>query len=316
MFSIIIPLYNKAPYVEKAIQSVLAQTCQKFELIVVDDGSKDNSLEIVQRFKDSKIQIIRQKNSGVSTARNNGVKVARYNYIAFLDADDWWDIRFLEEIKALTLTYPEAVMYGSSYYIVKNGKNKIAPIALPQNFKSGYIDYIKTYAERLCMPITSITAVVKKDVFNEMHGFKPALKLGEDFDLWLRIALKYKVALLNKPLAYYNQDVEQQNRAVGNLHKPENHMLWHLDEFEKQAGKTPYLKQLLDNLRVKGMFKYFLRHEYRALALEELKKVDWSKQPKSTKERYEKPVWYLKLKYKIPKMVYNYKTFLIKCLRK
>jgi len=312
MFSVIIPLYNKAPYVEKAIQSVLAQTCQEFELIVVDDGSKDNSLEITRRHEGTKARIIEQKNSGVSTARNNGAKVAKYDYIAFLDADDWWDIRFLEEMKTLILTYSEAAMYGSSYYSVKNGKNRIAPIALPPNFESGYIDYIKTYAEKLCMPITSITAVVKKDVFNEMHGFKPTLKLGEDFDLWLRIALKYKVAFLNKPLAYYNQDVELQNRAVGNLHKPETHMLWHLDGFEKQSDKVPYLKQLLDKLRIDGLFKYFLNNKYGALALEELKKVDWSKQPKSAKERYEKSIWYLRAKLRFMKTGSACKNFIIR----
>jgi glycosyltransferase involved in cell wall biosynthesis len=165
MFSIIIPLYNKAPYIEKAVQSVLDQTCQDFELIVVDDGSTDDSLEKVQKFKSSKVRIIEQKNSGVSTARNNGIKVAKYDYAAFLDADDWWAPEFLEEMKTLITEFPGGVLYASSYFIVKNGKNRVAPIALPQNFESGYIDYIKIYSERLCMPVWTGATILKKNVF-------------------------------------------------------------------------------------------------------------------------------------------------------
>jgi glycosyltransferase involved in cell wall biosynthesis len=312
MFSVIIPLYNKAPYIEKAIQSVLAQTCQEFELIVVDDGSTDNSLKIVRRHESAQVQIIEQQNAGVSTARNNGVKLAKYDYIAFLDADDWWDIHFLEEMKNLITEFPEAALCASSYFRVKHGKNIPAKVGIPSGFERGYFDYCKVYATSIWMPVTSISVVLKKEVFNEMQGFKPTLKLGEDFDLWLRIALKYKVAFLNKPLAYYNQDVELQNRAVGRLHKPEIHILWNLDEFEKQSNETPYLKQLLDNLRVYGLFPYYLNSEYRKTAKVELDKVDWTKQPKSEKRKYELPIWYLKTKNQILKVGSIAKQFLKK----
>ena len=324
MFSVIMPLYNKAPYVEKAVGSVLAQTFKDFELIVVDDGSTDNSLEIVQSvaldevevFKTSKIQIIEQKNAGVSTARNNGVKLAKYDYITFLDADDCWDEHFLEEMKCLIEKFPEAAMYGCSYYLLKNGQNKIAPIALPENFEAGYIDYIKVYSERLCMPITSITAVLRKTAFDETGGFKPQLRLGEDFDVWLRIALKHKVAFVNKPLAYYNQDVDLQNRGVQRLRNPQENMLWHLQDFENQADKTPYLKQLLDNLRVYSLFPYFLDKNYRETAKTELAKIDWTKQPKAAKRRYEMPVWLLKLRWQIQTTGSKCKTFFKKIMRK
>lgn len=101
MFSVIIPLYNKSQYVEKAIRSVSVQTFQEFELIVVNDGSVDNGVEIVESLFQKLTapsggwSIKTQSNSGVSTARNNGVKSAKYNYIAFLDADDWWEPDFL-----------------------------------------------------------------------------------------------------------------------------------------------------------------------------------------------------------------------------
>ena len=312
MFSIIIPLYNKAAYIEKALQSVLSQTFKEFELIVVDDGSTDNSLEIVQKFKNSKVQIIEQANSGVSTARNNGVRLAKYDYIAFLDADDWWAPDFLLEMKDLITDFPEAVLFSSSYFKVKNGKNIPAKIGVSAGFERGYFDYCKTYSASLYMPVWTGAAILKKSVYEEMNGFKPTLKLGEDFDLWLRVALKYKVALLNKPLAYYNQDVDLQTRAVGKLRNPQEHMLWHLEDFESQSDKTPYLKQMLDNLRVYGLFPYYLDKNYREKASTELAKVDWAKQPKSAKLQYDLPVWYLKMNLQIRNIGSYFKTLLLK----
>ena len=91
MFSIVIPLYNKAEYVPKTLASVLNQTYSDFELIIVDDGSTDDSLEVINSFVDNRIKIVKQKNGGVSAARNRGIIEAKYELIALLDADDWWD---------------------------------------------------------------------------------------------------------------------------------------------------------------------------------------------------------------------------------
>jgi glycosyltransferase involved in cell wall biosynthesis len=315
MFSIIIPLYNKAPYIEKAIRSVFDQTYQEFELIVVDDGSKDDGLEKAQKFKSSKVQIIEQINSGVSTARNNGVKRAKYDYLVFLDADDWWEPAFLEEMKMLIEDFPEGALYASSYFRVKNRKNIPARIGVPTGFQKGYFDYCKTYAAALqWMPVWTGTVVLKKDIFKEMQGFKPNLKLGEDFDLWIRIALKYKVVLLNKPLAYYNQDIELQNRAIGKLQNPQTHILWNLDYLHEEEQKNIDLKQLLDNMRVYALFPYFLNKNYRETAKAELKKVDWSRQPESAKRKYELPIGYLKAKNCFMKVGSRIKQLLIKHL--
>jgi len=108
MVSVIIPLFNKEVYIKKCIQSVLAQTYSNFELIIVNDGSTDGSLLKVLEFVDSRISFLTQENSGVSIARNNGVSVSKHDYIAFLDADDWWEPTFLEEMKALVETFPDA----------------------------------------------------------------------------------------------------------------------------------------------------------------------------------------------------------------
>ena len=102
-FSVIIPLYNKAPYVARAIDSVLAQSFKDYELIIMDDGSKDDSFEIVSNSIEGRqnCHLYRQENAGVSMARNNGVAASKGDYLCFLDADDWWDSCFLEEMSKL-----------------------------------------------------------------------------------------------------------------------------------------------------------------------------------------------------------------------
>lgn len=301
MFSVIIPLYNKEKYIEKALQSVINQTFKEFEIIVVDDGSTDRSLEIARQIIKStnhKINIIEQQNSGVSIARNNAVQVAKYNYIAFLDADDWWADNYLATMKCLIDDFPEGMLFASSYFKVKNGRQIPAKIGVNQSFKRGYFDYLQAYIASPYMPVWTGAAVVKKTVFKEFNGFKSVLKMGEDFDLWVSIALKYRVALENQPLAFYNQDVEQTTRATGRkIHNPENHFLFALSDLYEQEKNNQKLKQVLDNLRVYGLFPYFLNKKTHLVALNELKKINWKNQPKSEYKKYYKtPIFLLKFK--------------------
>ncbi|MDR2684185.1 MAG: glycosyltransferase, partial [Prevotellaceae bacterium] len=270
------------------------------------------------KFKNSKVQIriIEQQNSGVSTARNNGVKAAKYDYIAFLDADDWWNEDYLTEIAKLINDFPQGALFANSYFKVKNGKNIPAKIGIPHGFERGYFDYFEAYSKSLWMPICASTAVIKKAIYYEMDGFKPALKIGEDFDLWVRMALKYKTVLFNKPLAYYNQDVDLQTRGV-RMHKTEHNFLFNLQELEKQANMNKKLKQVLDNLRVYGLFPYFLQKNTRNQTLAELQKVDWTQQPKSEYKKYYKtPILYLKLKMLIFKILSNIKRKILNKCRK
>jgi len=307
MFSVIIPLYNKAPYVAKAIESVLGQTYRDFEVIVIDDGSTDQSLEVAKTFENKSITIISQPNSGVSTARNNGVNLAKYPYICFLDADDWWHPTFLEEMKRLITDFPDAGIYGSGYYIVKNGQERIAPIGVPQGFERGIIDYCEVYAKTLCMPLTSISVVIPKHIFDEEKGFKSQLKFGEDFDLWIRIALKHKVILVNKPLAYYNQDVDVNNRgvAVHKTYSPVNHFIFNLDYLYDNEKNNHRLKILLDKLRVYILLKYRMQRAFPKEYNAEIKKVDFSVQPLGVRLQYYLPVWFLKQYYGLKFLVWN-----------
>ena len=302
-FSVVIPLYNKAPYVAKAIGSVLAQTFTDYELVIMDDGSKDDSFEIAKNAIESHLQchLYKQENAGVSMARNNAVALSHGDYLCFLDADDWWDPTFLEEMSSLIAAFPEAGIYGTSYTIVNETKHKtrVSPIGVEPGFEKGYINYCQVYAKTLAMPLTSISVAIPCPVFDEMGGFPREIKLGEDFLLWIRIALKYKVAFLNKPLAYYNQDVDVANRGVGHLHQPKQHMLWNLDFLGEEEKVNPDYKQLIDNLRTYSLLPYYLSREFHNAAVQELAKVDWNRQPKAIKNRYEKPISVLRCENKV-----------------
>ena len=283
MFTIIIPLYNKAPYIRKAIESVFAQTCQEFELIVVDDGSTDDSfaqisdlrsqLSVEEPDQFKKIKIIQQENQGVSTTRNNGVQLAKYDYIAFLDADDWWEPTYLEKMRGLIERYPQAELYSSSYYKVVSGKLIPANIGVEKEFIDGIIDYCNVYSKTMYQPVWTGAAVVKKAVFYMEKGFKPKLKMGEDFDLWLRIALKYPIALLNTPLAYYNQDVEQVNRAIGTkFYEPEQHMLFSDYSHLKQNAEFTHLYEVL---ALYGLLPYYLSGKNKDHVARILREIHW-----------------------------------------
>ena len=358
-FSVIIPLYNKAPYIRKALESVLAQTYADYELIIVDDGSTDGSAEIAEAIlqdpasrliASSPHRLIRQANSGVSAARNNGVAQSHGEYIAFLDADDWWEPTYLERMKQLIEDYPEAGLYACNYVYYKPGKTHVA-LDIP----TGYINYPKAYYESGAMPVTSITAIMSRAVFDEMGGFPLGIKLGEDFLLWAKTAMHYPVAFLNEPLAWYNNDVPVNLRATRNLHAPEHHMLFRLELLGDKAmrllgdeangtndeckvdsvkfkgmgnseadtnASTPYTlhstpseadwKRLIDKLRVGGLLDYWMSKEYHDLAAKELAKVDWNQQPDSVKRIYKTPIWMLKLKRQVMKWGSAVKQYVIR----
>jgi glycosyltransferase involved in cell wall biosynthesis len=281
-FSVIIPLFNKAPYIEKALRSVLAQTFTDYELIVVDDGSQDDSANVAEKVLAESVirhQLIHQDNAGVSCARNRGVANSQGEYLCFFDADDWWAPTFLAEMSTLIDEYPEAGIYGTGYTIVNERKHKTrkAPVGVESGFEKGYINYCKVYAKTLAMPLTSISVAIPRGVFEEMKGFPAGIKLGEDFLLWIKIALEHKVAFLNKPLAFYNQDVEAVNRGVIRKgYDPDSFMTFHFDQFEEEEKKNPDLKVLLDRLRVYSLLRFRFANSHRDRVSQEIQKVDFS----------------------------------------
>lgn len=202
--SIVIPLYNKEKYIERTLKRVLDQTYQNFEIIIINDGSTDNSVENVNKIKSEKVKLYNQKNSGASNARNNGVKYAKGDFIAFLDADDEWDKSYLERIVNLYKNNPDGVLYASNYYIMEN--NELSMLNYPKiTEKEGEL---KNYfiSGKIYTPIWTSAAVIKKDIFNQLGGFNEKCIICEDVDLWCKVALSGKIYYINEPLAIYHRD--------------------------------------------------------------------------------------------------------------
>lgn len=210
-FSVVIPLYNKEKNIGSTIDSVLNQTFSDFELIVVDDGSTDRSAEIVASYDDPRIRLIKKENGGVSSARNRGVYEASAKWVALLDGDDRWMPKFLSEMKRLVIDFPDCVIYGSSYEILKGGSSHIKRVPLlPDDFRAELHDYWRKARHSLFF--TSSSVVLKRDVALAVGGFDEQLSIGEDLDMWIRMSLNGKGAYTNSPLAIYDQDAD--NRAM------------------------------------------------------------------------------------------------------
>ena len=245
MFSIIIPLYNKEKYIVNTIKSVLNQSFSKFEVIVVDDGSSDNGVNAVKKIDDSRIKIITQKNQGVSAARNNGIKYAKYEYIAFLDADDLWEVDYLDSILKLINYYPEAGAYGTNYKLIDivTGEKKSK---IEYKSESKYI-VSNNYYKLACanLHLTASSAVVKKKVFDEIGGFPEGYNTWEDVDMWCRIGLAYKVAFLNEEKVIYNQNVSESNTNISKWFESPffNEYETYIQNYRIKGEKLFYLKE-------------------------------------------------------------------------
>jgi glycosyltransferase involved in cell wall biosynthesis len=213
LFSVVIPLYNKEPHIQRTINSVLAQRVQDFEIIIVDDGSTDNSIKVVKEFKDQRIRLIQQKNAGVSAARNKGIGETKADLIAFLDADDEWRPCFLETILRLREKYPEAGAYVTDYEKCDENGKKLRPLykKIPPAPWEGLLpNYFLTAASGE-MPIAASAICVPKKILLEFGGFQEGVLVWEDSDLWGKIALRYKIAFCQEIGAIYH--IEAINRA-------------------------------------------------------------------------------------------------------
>ena len=204
MVTVVIPLYNKAATIERAIRSVLGQTVQDFELRVVDNGSTDNGSEIVKKIDDPRIHLIVQDNQGVSMARNRGIAASNSEWVAFLDADDEWKPTFLATVLGLKDKYPGCSILATSYQRC-NAKGEIADILLREipesdDFQMG--NYFEVASES-DPPFCSISVMVKKEALLAVGGFPKGVHQGEDLLTWARLAVAYKIAYCRKPQSIF-----------------------------------------------------------------------------------------------------------------
>jgi FkbM family methyltransferase len=206
-FSVVIPLFNKARFIRRSLDSVLKQTLEKYEVIVVDDGSTDGGPDIVAQYDDHRIHLIQQENRGVSAARNRGIAESQGEWISFLDADDAWKPHYLQSIEALAEEYPDAGIYATAYEIIMPDGKVIHPkySAIPPPPWQGVIPrYFRAALGH--PPVWTSATTIPKQIFLKVGFFSVGIPVGEDIDMWGRIALRYSVAFSTAIGASYFQD--------------------------------------------------------------------------------------------------------------
>ncbi|MBQ2374757.1 MAG: glycosyltransferase family 2 protein [Alistipes sp.] len=206
--SVIIPLYNKANEIERTLQSVARQSVQPLEVIVVDDGSTDGSAEVVAAMDLPFVRLIRQRNGGVSAARNHAMKLAQGEWVALLDGDDYWQPEYLENVERMIELYPAAGAIGTSFFI-DDGRQLIAGNT-PE--KEGVVDFFRESMTRYVL-IPSAT-VVRRDLALAMGGFPDGMRMAEDQYLWTKIARTARVVFSPKRLVVYSRAAENRSASI------------------------------------------------------------------------------------------------------
>ena len=230
MFSIVIPLYNKSQTIIRCLNSILSQTYTDFEVLIINDGSTDESIEIIKRnFDDERLYIINKSNGGVSSARNLGISCAKYDHVAFIDADDTWEKKYLEIMFSIIEKFPNAALYGCRQkFVYPTGKTSFSYYP---NSKSVFIfdheEYFQYAKEDIMFHASAI--IVNKQILTSLDiAFDENLVKGEDLDFYFRIAFKHKMLLYNDLLTNYYVDAPNsamknpcplKKRLIGNISK-------------------------------------------------------------------------------------------------
>jgi GT2 family glycosyltransferase len=201
LVSVIVPAYNASQTIRETIDSILAQTLTDFELIIVDDGSTDDTAFIISGFTDERIQYFYQPNNERSAARNQGITLAKASYIAFIDADDLWLPGKLERQVALLKKKPElGLVYCDVFHFDGHTGENIFRYSQEAKLHHGRVAWQFLLNENF---IQSPTPIVRKEVLQDVGLFDPDLIPVEDWDMWFRIARKYPINFVNQPLARY-----------------------------------------------------------------------------------------------------------------
>ena len=239
--SVIVPTYNRADRLERALNSIVSQTYQDFELIVVDDGSTDKTSQLMKSFPKAQYLYIK-KNSGVSKARNVGLAFAKGELICFLDSDDLWKEKKIQ-IQSLWLenNKDSQICYTDEIWI-RNGVR-----VNPMNRHRKYSGDIFRHCLGLCI-VSPSSVMIRAKLFDEIGNFDESLPACEDYDLWLRIASKYAFHFIEEPLIIkYGGHSDQLSRKY-----------WGMDRFRVVALKKLLDQNSLDKEKLKLTRSVFL----------------------------------------------------------
>lgn len=248
-FSIIIPTYNRAGLIGAAIESVINQKFESWELIIVDDGSEDNTEEVVQSFKNDKIQYYYQKNAETATARNNGFTHAKGEYICFLDSDDWYKDNHLSVLyhEIARGGFETAFFYVGLYYF-KNGQLEVRK--LPERVLRNPVEHVLFYT------IYPSSVCIHKDIVKEFP-FDTEAFLAEDSATWARIATKYPIKQVNEYTLIFRVHDEAITHQFSKQFSIDD-VEYKLDTFKKVL----YDKQIYTHLGRSAVKRYISRYYY------------------------------------------------------
>lgn len=252
-FSVVIPVYNKSEYIGTTIKSVLNQEFDDFELVIVNDGSTDNSIEQIHQFKDDRIKIIHQKNQGAAAARNKGIKFSNSNLIVFLDADDVWLPNHLKELKKLYIDFPDCGMYCNRYKIQISNHKSIGnnfSYSVENDFRGIVPDFFE--ASLINRIASSSSLMVPKKTLDKHGIFDTNITSGQDLDLWIRIAAYEHVALSDKTTAIYRFEVPNSLSKTPFLDKK----LIDFKKYKSLEDSNKSLKRFLDIYRLEYAIQY------------------------------------------------------------
>lgn len=246
-FTVIIPLYNKRRHITRAVDSILHQTVDNFEIIVVNDGSTDGGEEIVVHYNDGRIKLINQENAGAAAARNRGIELSRGEYVSFLDADDEWLPNHLEEIIQLIQKFPEAKAFSTSYKV--RTKNKTYKKVFSTLSKHPWQGILENYFYTDMVdgnPMSTVVVCVKRDIFDEVGNFPVGIKIGEDVDMWIRIFLSYKVAFSTTDTAIVYVDAD--NRTIKTTRAPREEPIF-VTRFQRMLDNNEVSEVFIDDVK-------------------------------------------------------------------
>jgi glycosyltransferase involved in cell wall biosynthesis len=219
--SVIIPTYNRARYISRAIESVLAQTYRDFDVIVVDDGSSDDTRHVLEAFGD-RIRYVFQENAGPGAARNCGIRLSTGAHLAFLDSDDVWMPTFLAQTVGTLDAHPEVGMVATGMYV---GPAEARKVALVNDVEPG-VWRLPTHATKGQIPLlfrctSSDVIVARRDVVERYGGFyEHQCRFGEDVYLWLQVAMNHPIYRIAEPLAWYDTSASGLGIVSGKGHYP------------------------------------------------------------------------------------------------
>ncbi len=209
LVSVVIPNFNYGRFLSRALESVFAQTYSELEVLVVDDGSTDESLDVLRRYEE-RIRSISQRNQGVSRARNLGIRESRGELLAFLDSDDWW----LEEKLAKEVDLLESGGFGMVYTGLRFVSEDGAVRGETTDGLSGRVLKELALLEKPGIPASGSSALIRRECFDVVGLFDPALSTSADWDLWRRIACRYAIGMVREPLTSYRLHAAAMHREV------------------------------------------------------------------------------------------------------